>query len=131
MRTLLLVWILISYNIACQWFANLFIWMKQWPPELRLQPGLHLRPLIPKFHEPAHKEEGHEQYSMNLAEGMGLTDGEAPKRVWSTHNLLANSTKSMGPGTMHDVYDNNFSAWNWWKYTTMGRRLFYYPLLKF
>lgn len=133
MKSLFLLRIAISYDISCQWFINLFIRMKHWPTELRLRPGLHLRPLIPKFHEPAHKEEGHEQFSMNLAEGVGLTDGEAPERVWSGHNSLANSTKPMGPGTMHDVYDDNFGAWNWLKYTNLGGflslLLFLYPYM--
>lgn len=121
MKTLFLLRVSISYDIACQWFINLFLRMRHWPADLRLRAGLHLRPLIPKFHEPAHKEEGHEQYSMNLAEGVGLTDGEAPERIWSGHNSLANSTKTTGPGTMHDVYDDNFGAWNWMKYTNMGK----------
>lgn len=116
--------IAISYDIACQWFINLFVRMREWPTELRLRPGLFLRPLIPKFHEPAHTDKDHEQYSFNLAEGVGLTDGKAPERIWAFHNALAHSTKSMGPGTMHDVYDDNFAYWNWMKYTGMGECLF-------
>ncbi|PBK80809.1 hypothetical protein ARMGADRAFT_949153 [Armillaria gallica] len=29
----------------------------------------------------------------------------------------------MGPGSWHDVIDNNFSAWNWQKYIGMGKTL--------
>lgn len=115
-----LLTVAISYDIVCQWFVNLFRRMQGWPEELRLRTGLHVRPLIPKFHAPAHKEEGHEQCSMNYAEGLGLEDGECPERVWGIHNPLANSTKAAGPGTMHDIYDDNFGFWNWVKYASMG-----------
>ena len=112
--------IAISYDIACQWFINLFNRMLNWPKDLRPRPGLNLCPLIPKFHEPAHLDKGHEQYSFNLAEGVGLSDGECPERVWGYHNTLAGSTRTMGPGTRDDVLDNNFADWNWLKYSSMG-----------
>lgn len=72
----------ISYDIACQWFVNIFSRMAQWPKELHPRPGLNLRPLIPKFHEPAHLEKDHEQYSFNLAEG-----GRAVRRRMSRAGL--------------------------------------------
>lgn len=115
-----LLLVAISYDIACQWFINIFQRMSHWPEELRLRAGLNLRPLIPKFHEPAHLEKGHEQYSFNLAEGVGLSDGECPERVWASHNPLAGSTRTTGPGTRDDILDDNFGHWNWLKYSTMG-----------
>lgn len=110
----------ISYDIVCQWFVNLFRRMRHWPPTLKMLPGAQLRPFIPKFHAPAHKEEGHEQFSLNLAEGAGMTDGEAIERVWASHNGLAGSTKTAGPGTRQDVLDDNFAFWNFQKYTSIG-----------
>lgn len=110
----------ISYDIVCQWFINVFQRMPSWPKELQLQEGLNLRPLIPKFHEPAHLDKNHEQYSFNLAEGIGLSDGECPERVWGSHNPLAGSTRSSGPGTRDDILDDNFGHWNWLKYSSMG-----------
>ena len=115
-----LLLVAISYDIACQWFINIFRCMLQWPEELRPRQGLNLRPLIPKFHEPAHLDKEHEQYSFNLAEGAGLADGECPERVWASHNQLAGSTKASGPGTRSDILDDNFGHWNWLKYSAMG-----------
>ncbi len=105
--------------------------MLSWPKDLQMRPGLNLRPLIPKFHEPAHLDKLHEQYSFNLAEGVGLSDGECPERVWGSHNALAGSTRTMGPGTREDVLDDHFSHWNWLKYSSMGkfRRLLFGHLL--
>lgn len=113
--------IAVSYDIVCQWFINMFSRMLHWPEAIRPREGLNLRPLIPKFHEPAHLEKSHEQFSFNLAEGVGLADGECPERVWGSHNPLAGSTRTMGPGTREDVLDDNFGHWNWLKYAAMGR----------
>ena len=119
-----LMLIAISYDIACQWFVNIFQRMQVWPKDLRPWEGLNLRPLIPKFHEPAHLDKEHEQYSFNLAEGAGLSDGECPERIWGSHNQLAGSTKTSGPGTRNDILDNNFGHWNGLKYLTLGALLY-------
>ncbi|KJA25187.1 hypothetical protein HYPSUDRAFT_135353 [Hypholoma sublateritium FD-334 SS-4] len=115
-----LLLVAISYDIVCQWFVNIFKRMSAWPVELQPRAGLNLRPLIPKFHEPAHLEKLHEQYSFNLAEGVGLSDGECPERVWGSHNPLAGATRTMGPGTRDDMLDDNFGHWNWMKYSSIG-----------
>ena len=55
--------ILISYDIACQWFINLF---KQidlyWPNKIKPRPGTNLTPAIPKLHEPMHQVANHQVY---------------------------------------------------------------------
>ncbi|KAF9470371.1 hypothetical protein BDN70DRAFT_780429, partial [Pholiota conissans] len=84
---------------------------------------IEARPLIPKFHEPAHEEKNHEQFSFNFAIGVGKTDGEVPERVWAGHNGLGGSTKMQGPGSRHDVLDDHFGFWNWQKYCGMGTTL--------
>ncbi|KAF9471524.1 hypothetical protein BDN70DRAFT_819891, partial [Pholiota conissans] len=112
--------ITISYNIVCQWFIHLYNRMKSWLAALHLDPIIEVRPLIPKFHEPAHKEKDHEQFSFNFTAGVGQMDGEVPERVWAGHNGLGNSTKTQGPGSRHDMLDDHFGFWNWQKYCSMG-----------
>ncbi len=67
-----------------------------WPSELQFNPNIRITPLVLKFHEPGHKAEEHEQFSFNLTEGVGLSDGECPERIWAGHNALGNSTKTAG-----------------------------------
>ncbi|KAF9472815.1 hypothetical protein BDN70DRAFT_818108 [Pholiota conissans] len=110
----------VSYDIACQWFKHLFDRIQGLPSELRLDPSIETRPLIPKFHEPAHDEKNHEQFSFNFAVGVGKSDGEVPERVWAGHNGLGGSTKTQGPGSRQDVLDDHFGFWNWQKYCNMG-----------
>ena len=116
-----LLFVIISYDVACQWFTNLRSRINSdWPDEIKPKQGLHIRPLIPKLHEPAHERAGHEQYSFNYGVGVGNTDGECPERIWSGHNALGNSTKTQGLGSRQDVLDDHFGFWNWEKYKSMG-----------
>ncbi|KAK0484271.1 hypothetical protein EDD18DRAFT_1311853 [Armillaria luteobubalina] len=85
--------------------------------------GERITPLVPKFHEPGHKAEEHEQFSFNLAEGVGLSDGECPEQIWASHNALGNSTKTAGPGMWQDLIDDHLGFWNWVKYCCMGLTL--------
>jgi hypothetical protein len=119
-RTSNLSSITISYDIACQWYKHFYDRMKAWPTELHLGSNVETRPLIPKFHEPAHAEKNHEQFSFNFATGVGKTDGEVPERIWAGHNGLGGSTKTQGPGSRQDVLDDHFGFWNWQKYCSMG-----------
>lgn len=123
LRRVLVAMVFISYDIACQWFINLFKRMEGWPLDLSPHPNTALIPAIPKLHEPMHKTANHQMYSFNYLPGVGYTDGEAPERVWSGHNSLANSTKTQGPGSRQDVLDDHFGFWNWLKYCSTGTTL--------
>ena len=116
--------ILISYDIACQWFVNLYKRMDEhWPADLKVPPSIKLIPAIPKLHEPMHGRKNHQMYSLNFITGVGKADMETPERVWAGHNRLGNSTKTQGPGGRHDVLDDHFGFWNWSKYISIGKTL--------
>jgi len=116
--------IVISYDIACQWFTNLFRRIdSHWPQEILLRPGTQLIPAIPKLHEPMHQTANHQGYSLNYIPGVSLSDCKCPERVWGPHNVLGNSTKAQGPGSRQDVLDDHFGYWNWCKYISLGPTL--------
>jgi hypothetical protein len=119
-----LLFVLVSYDIACQWFVKLFQRMAEhWPPELHLPASTTFIPAIPKLHEPMHTSANHQVYSLHYIHGVGLSDFECPERIWSGHNAVGNSTKTQGPGSRHDVLDDHFNFWNWQKYIGMGTTL--------
>lgn len=124
LKFLLFPLILISYNIACQWFVNLFKRINQdWPEAIRPNTDVTMIPAIPKMHEPAHGKANHEKFSLNFIPGVGHSDLETPERIWSAHNALGNATKTQGPGSRQDVLDDHFSFWNWSKYVNLGLTL--------
>lgn len=113
--------IVVGYDVICQWFRNFLKRIESdWPEELRPH-GVEIRPVIGKLHEPAHKREGHDEYSCNFASGLGLTDFECLERIWAGNNGAGNATKTYGPGTRQDVLDDHFGFWNWEKYKGMGQ----------
>ena len=124
LRIVMVHLLLISYDIACQWFINLFKRMEEhWPDEIKPMRPIKLIPAIPKLHEPMHGATGHQVYSLNYIPGIGHSDCECPERVWAPHNALGNSTKTQGPGSRHDVLDDHFGFWNWQKYIGLGATL--------
>ncbi|KAH9475484.1 hypothetical protein JR316_0012595 [Psilocybe cubensis] len=125
LRLLAVRLVLVSYDIACQWFINLLKRMQNdWTKDMKPnRSDIILQPAIPKLHEPAHNQKNHEVYSFNYIPGGGLTDGECPERVWAPHNAIANATKTQGPGSRQDTLDDHFGFWNWLKYISMGSTL--------
>ena len=96
--------LLLSYDIACQWFINLFQRMEDhWPTELRIPMTTQLIPAIPKLHEPMHSRKNCQQFSLNFIPGVRKSDTETPEHVWAGHNGLGNATKTQGPGGHHDI----------------------------
>lgn len=120
---LLLLTVVISYDIACQWKLNLMKRMNELPEHLRMPAAVALAAFmfgIPKFHCPAHEEKCATPHSLNLMPGVGRTDGEGIERNWAEMNRVASSTKEMGVGYRHDVLDDHFGHHNWRKYTGLG-----------
>ncbi|KAF8430663.1 hypothetical protein L210DRAFT_3651593 [Boletus edulis BED1] len=106
----------ISYDIACQWHKNLWTRMAHVPEEWHVDyDAKDITFIVPKFHLPAHIAECQWLFSFNFIQGVGRTDGKAPKRRWTNINPAASSTKEMGPGSQHDTIDDHFRDWNWKK----------------
>ncbi|KAK7022727.1 hypothetical protein VNI00_017003 [Paramarasmius palmivorus] len=120
---LLLLELLAIYDVACQWFIHLLDRITRWPKDLSWNNGMDVTPGIGKMHEPGHKQENHEQYSLNTICGAGNTDGETLERIWGEHNNLGNATKTMGPGSREDYIDAQMGEWNFEKYKAMGASL--------
>ncbi|KAJ7789959.1 hypothetical protein B0H14DRAFT_3094779 [Mycena olivaceomarginata] len=116
----LLLSFFVSYDIACQWYKNLWGRMAIFPAEAQLSGEKKFVFLVPKFHLPAHIEECNVNFSFNLTPFVGRTDGEAPERGWADANRLANSTSISGPGARRDTLDAHFQYSNWKKITKLG-----------
>lgn len=113
--------IVFSYDIACQWYKNIWRRMQILPERLQFTEIVKKTTfLVPKFHLPAHIAECNLNFSFNLTKHVGRTDGEAPERGWSRTNQLATSTREMGPGFRRDTLDDHFNDWNWKKITGLG-----------
>lgn len=107
------VWLVMSYNIACQWSVHLWKHMLDLPGYLKIDTeGKDFIFLILKFHLPTHVEKCHTSFSFNLTRGVGRTDREAPERRWSNINPLSASAKQMGPASFRKTINDHFGDWN-------------------
>jgi hypothetical protein len=117
-----LLWVFLSYDIACQYWINFFQCMTAHFPQawsVNLE-RVNFRFLVPKFHLPAHITSCHWRYSFNFMRSVGRTEGEAPERGWPALNRLASTTKEMGPGARRDTMDEHMGDSNWQKVVDMG-----------
>ncbi|KAF7314844.1 hypothetical protein MKEN_00958900 [Mycena kentingensis (nom. inval.)] len=108
--------LMISYDIACQWWKSLQARLRTLPPLIRLSVVFSMvRFVIPKMHIKAHTLACQLLFSLYLALGSGQTDGEGIERLWAMCGAVAASTKLSGPGARADQLDDHWSYWNWMK----------------
>ena len=91
--------IFVLYNIACQFKLQFHERMVELPKGVHIPDNVSMDWGIPKCHCPMHKVPCQAPHSLNLKPGVGRTDGEGIERSWAEMNLVANSTKEMGPGS--------------------------------
>jgi hypothetical protein len=119
------LFLVFSYDIACQWSRNLRKRAKQLPAAMQVSPErlAHAKYVIPKFHIYAHSLSCQSLFSFNFLRYSAETNGEDPERWWAHINPVSMSTKEMGPGAHLDTIDDHVGAWNWRKITGFGMDL--------
>lgn len=107
-------WIIISYDIACQYSKNFWLRMAEMPEHMRLKIAKeNIWWKVPNFHLPPHKWPCHSPYSFHFMFGAGRTHGEGVEQNWSFSNGAAASTKLMGPGSRHATLEDIFGFHNY------------------
>lgn len=117
--TLIGLWIIASYDIACQFFKNFFRRIDSLPS------GMH--PSMTRFdvkilkaHIGCHGPSCQGAYSFNFTKGVGRTDGEGIERSWGWLNKAAPSVKEMGPSGRRETLDDFCGFANWRKTVGLG-----------
>ncbi|KAF8545886.1 hypothetical protein OG21DRAFT_1386139, partial [Imleria badia] len=114
----------VSYDVACQWSIHLWERMKTLPLPMHFPYNdRKVTTLVPKFHLPAHIAQCQWKYSLNYTKGVGQTDGEALEQGWSTLNVVASSTKAMGPSHRRDMLEDLIGDSNWKKVIGPGESI--------
>ncbi|KAI0696131.1 hypothetical protein C8T65DRAFT_583713 [Cerioporus squamosus] len=112
--------LLISYDIACQWNRNLLSRMANFPVDMWIDLSrTTLRFAIPKKHSRIHGA-NHSRYSFNFLPFVGRTYGEGIESHWSHMNPIALSAREMSPGVRHEHLNDHWGAWNWQKIIRFG-----------
>jgi hypothetical protein len=109
-----LLWLVISYDIACQYAIHFWKRMKELPAHMHLTlPKENVWWKVPNFHLPDHKPGCHTPYSFHWMPGAGMTHGETIEQNWAFSNGAAASTRRMGPGSRHATLEDIFGFHNY------------------
>ncbi|KAG6834489.1 hypothetical protein H0H93_009346 [Arthromyces matolae] len=123
LELMLLHWILLSYDIWCQYQVNLLKRFRQWFPGPIADQIPKIRGAIPKMHIENHVIACMHLYSFTYLPYSGETWGENIEGGWAEQNQSAGSTKEMNDGHRHDALDDIFGYWNWSKLISMNKTL--------
>ncbi|KAJ7018785.1 hypothetical protein C8F04DRAFT_976705 [Mycena alexandri] len=109
-----LTYLVLSYDIACQFSKNIWTRMESLPEKFHLKiDRANVRWMVPNFHLPPHKTGCHSAFSFHWLWGAGRTHGETVEQNWEFLNGIAASTKLMGLGARATALEGLFSFHNW------------------
>ncbi|TFK80022.1 hypothetical protein K466DRAFT_504583, partial [Polyporus arcularius HHB13444] len=116
--------LLISYDIACQWHKKLARRAREdLPPHIRREiTEMQIRFAIPKKHIRVHGPK-HSQFSLNFLRWVGRTYAEGIEAHWAHMNPVALSAREMSPGMRREHMDDHWGGWNWQKIIGFGTYL--------
>ncbi|KAJ7075035.1 hypothetical protein B0H15DRAFT_792355 [Mycena belliarum] len=99
-----LMYLILSYDIACQFSQHIWERMTELPEQyhLHIDPSC-VRWMVPNFHLPGHKKGCHSPFSFHWLWGAGRTHGETVEQNWEFLNGAAAATKLMGLGARFAV----------------------------
>ncbi|KAJ7803346.1 hypothetical protein B0H14DRAFT_2225232, partial [Mycena olivaceomarginata] len=110
----MILWLILSYDIACQYSKKFVPRMKTLPEAMQIDPEkMNVLFKVPNFHMLGHKWPCHSPYLFHWMRGTGMTDGEDVEQNWEFTNRAAGSTKMMGPGGRHAFLEGLFAFHNW------------------
>ncbi|KAF7343966.1 CxC2 domain-containing protein [Mycena venus] len=113
---MIIFYLILSYNIACQYGNYFWPRMEKMPDTMQLVlERARLWFKVPNFHLPPHKPSCHSPFSFHYMWGAGQTHGETVEQNWEFTNGAAASTKMMGIGSHHVTLEDLFGFHNWWR----------------
>ena len=109
---IMLLRVVITYNIICQWSKNFRKQMQNYPENMRIPETTQVDVAIPGWHIKGHGDACQDNFNLNYMEGAGRTVGEDIEITWAGTNQLAPSVREMGPAARHDTLNDQWNGWN-------------------
>lgn len=117
----ILLLIVISYDVACQWSRNLWARHRSLPAHIQLNTERTcVKTVVPKMHLAGHAKKCYSKNSLNVLPGAARTDGEEIERRWAQTNRFSASTKEMTSGGRKDTIDDICGDLNYRKVIDLG-----------
>jgi hypothetical protein len=114
-----MLWLTLSYDIACQWKIHVAERMTRLPAHMQLDLSrVKVQYGLPVWHAASHTGDCQEDNSLSFKPGVGKTDGEGIERTWAVLNPAALATKEMSLGNRADALDDRIDNHNFLKNLT-------------
>ncbi|KAJ7234287.1 hypothetical protein C8J57DRAFT_1575463 [Mycena rebaudengoi] len=121
----LVEFLVLSYDIACQYSKKFWDRMKKFETRFHLKMDeAQVWYKVPNFHLPPHKPACHSPFSFHFMRGAGRTHGETVEQNWEFTNGAAASSQMMGPGARAAMLEYLLAFHNW-RRTVSYRRVFH------
>jgi hypothetical protein len=121
---IMLLRIVLTYDIACQWSKNFHKRMEEFPPEMQISETTKVDVAVPSWHINGHGESCRNNFNLSYMEGAARTVGEDVETIWAGTNPLAPSIREMGPAARHDTLNDHWNGWNFRKVVQFRTFLF-------
>lgn len=116
-----LLQLVITYDIACQWWRNFSKRMRALPPPLQIPlDDVEVSFAVPPFHLRNHGNDCQANFSLGFMPGAGRTCGEGIETEWAHMNGIATSIREMSPCAHRETIDDHWGGWNWRKIVGFG-----------
>jgi hypothetical protein len=110
----LLEYLVLSYDIACQYSKNFWEHMQKFESRFHLNmEQVNIWYKVPNFRLPPHKWACHSPYSFHFMRGAGRTHGETVEQNWEFLNGVAALMKMMGPRARQAMLEDLLGFHNW------------------
>ncbi|KAF8976702.1 hypothetical protein BDQ17DRAFT_1454822 [Cyathus striatus] len=103
LASVVLPWIMVTYDIGCQWSKNLRRRIEEYPEFMKISPDIKIDIGVPSWHINGHG---------STCCRAGRTCGEEVETTWSSSNYLRPSTHEMGPASHHELLNDHWIDWN-------------------
>ncbi|KAJ7888386.1 hypothetical protein B0H14DRAFT_3081962 [Mycena olivaceomarginata] len=124
LMTFAMAWLVLSYDIACQYAVKFWERMAKMPEAMHLKlPPADVWWMVPNFHLPDHLTKCRSPFSFHWMRGAGMTNGEGIEQNWAFSNGAAPSTRLMGPGSRQATLEDVFGFHNYDRLLAMHRIL--------
>ena len=111
----LLPYVLLLYDIMCQYWVNFRRRISDVNTVLSLPPDLKIKRGIGLFHVHGHVKECFARYAPTFIRGAGNVDGEIIETLWNPLNHTASSARSMSLYHRQEYLDAHMADSNWGK----------------
>lgn len=104
--------VVVTYDITCQWSANLRSQAEKLPAALKLSPSTKIETAIPSWHINGHGKKCQETKHVGYLDGIGRLCGDEVEQTWWSTNILRTSIREMMPAAQHEMMSHQWAAFN-------------------